>query len=551
MNEIHYTMTTTSSNNAFKINSTTTSEDPLMMKAKFSHRLHVPILRAATRQPIHKHNFTNTPISAIILSLNSYGAFLPLISESVSTFRKIPYNSRGTSNNVFDPSNPSNNKQAMLDWLRINHPMTPIKSNANKAEVAKIVREQQPQFFPNPSSDAPAQFIAQDIKPQYPSLKNLPASSLMNSQLADQSGQMAKRAASQDLVPDNPQKRIGIDPDVKVSGKTRPVSKLTKKKTVGQQKSSSRLKPSKTMPGPPNSELPTSTKNSKPSMQSGTILPDWRHGASISSSKTSSLSDVSNQEERQELEALKKSIFSPPVNQVITVSQASKFKTSQTDSESAMANPFFETHTSKRVADSIGPKTPNKTNAKGDLKHTPCVPEDMDLIHFSDTEVFEVGNLVIGRDIPAIDIETNHISPKKKSGVDVFREEQQREEKVRTLEERIVKLETSLGAIDKSLNKQLFEDLQKPQVDASVITHHSSLLEQARETIDSLESKVATLEVRVTEFQHNLDSAHGKIKAHEQIIRTLLEGCESNMEEEYDSDSDDEELDHDSNKSSD
>ncbi|EGG06090.1 uncharacterized protein MELLADRAFT_63663 [Melampsora larici-populina 98AG31] len=45
---------------------------------------------------------------------------------------------------TLNPSNLSVNKQIMLDWLRINHPMTPIKSGAKKAEVAKIVRDVQP-----------------------------------------------------------------------------------------------------------------------------------------------------------------------------------------------------------------------------------------------------------------------------------------------------------------------------------------------------------------------------------------------------------------------
>lgn len=32
----------------------------------------------------------------------------------------------------------------MLDWIRINHPQTPINSRFTKPEVAKLVREMQP-----------------------------------------------------------------------------------------------------------------------------------------------------------------------------------------------------------------------------------------------------------------------------------------------------------------------------------------------------------------------------------------------------------------------
>lgn len=56
---------------------------------------------------------------------------------------------------LLDPSSRGMSKQTMLDWLRINHPQTPIKSGINKTEVAKIVREMQPEYFPDPNSEAP------------------------------------------------------------------------------------------------------------------------------------------------------------------------------------------------------------------------------------------------------------------------------------------------------------------------------------------------------------------------------------------------------------
>lgn len=81
---------------------------------------------------------------------------------------------------IMDPSSRGMSKQIMLDWLRINHPQIPIKSGSTKTEVAKIVREVQPQCkssfvlthallgswhhvsptdqtdFPDPGGDAPA-----------------------------------------------------------------------------------------------------------------------------------------------------------------------------------------------------------------------------------------------------------------------------------------------------------------------------------------------------------------------------------------------------------
>ncbi|EGG01638.1 uncharacterized protein MELLADRAFT_91904 [Melampsora larici-populina 98AG31] len=54
------------------------------------------------------------------------------------------------------PSSRGMSKQTMLDWMRINHPQTPVKSGITKNEVSKMVREMQPEYFPDPNSEAPA-----------------------------------------------------------------------------------------------------------------------------------------------------------------------------------------------------------------------------------------------------------------------------------------------------------------------------------------------------------------------------------------------------------
>lgn len=58
--------------------------------------------------------------------------------------------------NVMDPSAPGVTKQVMLDWMRINHPKSPIATHLNKSDVAVKVREKQPDFFPDPKSNNPA-----------------------------------------------------------------------------------------------------------------------------------------------------------------------------------------------------------------------------------------------------------------------------------------------------------------------------------------------------------------------------------------------------------
>ncbi|EGF97266.1 uncharacterized protein MELLADRAFT_86116 [Melampsora larici-populina 98AG31] len=64
---------------------------------------------------------------------------------------------------MLDPGAAGVTKQMMLDWLRINHPKSPISSSISKSEAAVKVREKQPKFFPDPKSDRPAMFIHQDL----------------------------------------------------------------------------------------------------------------------------------------------------------------------------------------------------------------------------------------------------------------------------------------------------------------------------------------------------------------------------------------------------
>lgn len=45
---------------------------------------------------------------------------------------------------LFNPKAPGVNKQAMIDWMQINRPMTSLKKNMSRGEVARKVREAQP-----------------------------------------------------------------------------------------------------------------------------------------------------------------------------------------------------------------------------------------------------------------------------------------------------------------------------------------------------------------------------------------------------------------------
>lgn len=470
---------------------------------------------------------------------------------------------RGNLDAVLDPDNPSVNKQTMLDWLRINHPKTVVRSKANKDEVANIVRGVQPHIFHNSASNASANTSASPDT--YPALEHLQVTSpvviksfktnahltkgvafqhsegpdSLNKPVIDKVGsnikhikvqaeenktgavsderqslkvdktssykssnlpskvadpypklesprlsspikeQLAKRSASQDLEVPYPKKRLGISE----TGANRIKAKMEAQATSDA--SRSQMKKAK----------PSKTKTARPAKPA---VSKWLHGMPAPSAPVSTLSSVSNEDDRRELETLKKSIHTPPH-----------------DASNDLTSP---------TAASVLPEANPATNHN----------DNVDLIEFSDTEIFEVGNLVFGRDIPTINMQAD--PSKSKTGVDVFQEEQRREEKVRSLEERLAHLESSLAIAEQKASNSLFQDLQQEQVNAAAIDQHSSLLQQAQEDIAALQSRLEAMDAYATDLQHDLDSAHINIKAHEKVLRKIL-GPHSNIkiEESYDS----------------
>ncbi|EGF97339.1 uncharacterized protein MELLADRAFT_85857 [Melampsora larici-populina 98AG31] len=429
---------------------------------------------------------------------------------------------RGTLETFLDPNNPSVGKQTMLDWLRIHHPMTPIRSNISKGEVANIVREKQPEFFPNPTSDSPA--VASAMINIYPTLEDLRVTSPITSTSLEKKEPLVKRSASQDLEFSHPHKRIGLGmeakPESEVWGTS--TSKTLKKK----KQASSRSK--------------TANSTSTVRQRSKRIVSNRIEGVSISSPRISSISSLSNEDEKKGLEGLKQSLFGSHINdqsgtsRIPTSTNRSVPKLSPIKRETSPVNMFFniDPHHSQ------GHKGWNESKSQEEFTNVKAsnpahVSDDMDLIQFSDTEVFEVGNLVIGRDIPAINLNENLSPLNKKSGVDIFKEEQQREEKVRTLEQRLAHLETSLEEMEKKASINLFRDLQQQQANAGTTAQHSSKLDEAMKNIATLKSKVDDLQVDAIDLQHQLEISDILIRGQARALRELL-GPGKSLEDYYD-----------------
>lgn len=450
---------------------------------------------------------------------------------------------RGTLQSTLDPT--SSSKQTMLDWLRIHHPKTVIRSKANKEEVANIVREKQPNFFTDATSGDPP--VTSKTKLHYPPLEHLRVSSPVPSNRTETS-QSVKRSASQDLELSHPHKRVGIDTKAKPGSPTGTGSKIVKRK-----KNLSRPKLSKIRPHRP----------PKP------VVSEWIKTVSTSPQVSTSIpSAIRSEDDKHELNKLKQILFGPLDN---------PGDASPSDKQEPLVDCVVDTHYVKSFPSSHQSNFTEKTvdmNNPNPAK----VPEDLDLIEFSDTKVFEVGNLVTGRDIPVIQMQQIHSPSSKKTGVDVFQEAQRQEERIRTLEERLAHLETSLEAMEKKSSRDTLQDLQQEQLNANALAHQSSLLEQAtkgiailntklnnldvdaikqdiarintkinnldvdaiKEDISRLNTKINNCDVDAINLLADLDIAHSKIRGHARALMQLLGPGNDDLEDYYSYDSSDE-----------
>lgn len=309
---------------------------------------------------------------------------------------------------MMDPSAAGVTKQMMLDWLRINHPMTTVFSHIRKARVAEIVREKQPEFFADPASDAPAVIpggsqsdtlnpfqtgitvpeaeITEQQAELHDSLHEVPRPLTVSGRHAKRScsptssGKPSKRSTSAWPVPSEGGSQLSSAPEhhVKRPASLTPYEPLSKRVNIGDQGPLPRKPPKKDR-----KKLRQSYPSSGPSRSSH-----------LDSPKTASVvngSDI-NLLDRSSLEDL---------NALLGYEVA----------------PMDSSTTSNVVR--FG-SVPNETQ---NITNTPENPGMRDLIDFSGVDLLSVENLVITEDIHLRKIPTL-----VKSGVDVFQEERRRAE---------------------------------------------------------------------------------------------------------------------------
>ncbi|EGG02495.1 uncharacterized protein MELLADRAFT_91321 [Melampsora larici-populina 98AG31] len=139
---------------------------------------------------------------------------------------------------MFDPSAPGVTKQMMLDWLRINHPKSPVISSTRKSSVAEMVRKKQPEFFPNPLSDAPGVMPSSSntLNELQTTMPDLPQSSPQPAIEAEQPVNQSDPSTSSDFAPpvlpqEVPKPPIALERKVKRSGSPASSAKPAKRAT--------------------------------------------------------------------------------------------------------------------------------------------------------------------------------------------------------------------------------------------------------------------------------------------------------------------------------
>lgn len=121
------------------------------------------------------------------------------------------------------------------------------------------------------------------------------------------------------------------------------------------------------------------------------------HGAPASSPHISSVSSVSNEDEKKELDGLKQSIFVPLIDQM----SSQNLPTVSIKKQDTPVNASFTAHPEASLSVSNESKS-DKQKASTRNEKRVRFPKDMDLIQFSDTEVFEVDNLGIYLSSPPV-----------------------------------------------------------------------------------------------------------------------------------------------------
>ncbi|EGG09316.1 uncharacterized protein MELLADRAFT_96290 [Melampsora larici-populina 98AG31] len=388
----------------------------------------------------------------------------------------------------FDPSSRGINKQMMLDWMRINHPMTPINSGALKQEIACIVRGQQPAYFPNPQSDAPAVDVPAGtprISGDPPAINSNPANPAQDpSPIEATVGTLDAPGA---LVTDS---SIGLrlvrfnQPTMLLIGCVAYVPLQLEEKP--KQLSCSQMK-------------------------SGAV--------NVPQAKRAPSAQIN-------IRSLKRSSMVPPITSPSEHTKAPKKLKTRSKSE-GKPRQYLDVSLLEPISSPSGPSVTANIVSKAKVK---IEHQSYPLIDLGDVNLMDEPNPVVGEDIPTIVSKdapgTLPTITYMKSGADIFQEERKHDKRQN--------LTSRMEMNEKSDMSALAEEMRREE-ETRVLQERLAGLEKTIETYRFLHDRIQTLEAEVSDLSNQLNDAVDNIQAQEEVITGLMK-----LDEEENGDSTDE-----------
>ncbi|EGG11097.1 uncharacterized protein MELLADRAFT_92472 [Melampsora larici-populina 98AG31] len=415
---------------------------------------------------------------------------------------------------MFDPSAPGVTKQMMLDWLQINHPMSVVSSHTVKSGVAEIVRKKQPEFFPNPMSDAPG-LMPDTSNPVSEFQVDMPVSTVYPSSS------------------DSP--HLAITPEEPVNQRDFPTSSVPLKASVtqlGPPISSAKPLKRATFALPvnlPQELLRSSTSSEGQLKRPGSPTPNGQV------SKRANLDNVGLSQSRskpvkKEKKRVAKSYpvlgSSKPSHQIPHKSTTGLYDSctdllDTVNKEDLKALRSYEVEHMKSSSTSTGIQSSSKMMESNGLINTPDTPEMRDLIDLSGVDWLGVEDLAaITEDKQKHRITASTI----KSGVDVFHEERRRAEiAVSGLQDSVSQLLKRMDAVEQTSVASIIQNERQRYEQDRALEEATRRLDNQAKCIDDLKDTVSGLKEQLHLLQRQCDKYEQDIQTQERCIVRLMQ----------------------------
>ncbi|EGG12877.1 uncharacterized protein MELLADRAFT_87204 [Melampsora larici-populina 98AG31] len=391
-----------------------------------------------------------------------------------------------------DPDAPGVGKQAMIDWMHINHPMIPIRTNASRDEIASKVKAAQPELFPSSIINAPPVVPSQTSKARRPSMAQTSIKPVIP---------MAPFTACA-LPPSDPLflTSLGKNETSKKKRSPSPDIKPALKKDIPAKKTGSKTKLKSASIGSTVSVCADPPKAKKKKV--GTIhIVHYPDLVNLDLSSTSC--------DPQTLSSKKATITTHQfkIEQEDGLIGGLPGTTDHSDSATLQQN-YQPT--------SYVPLVP-RPDANVQLGGKIDSNDVDDLIILTPVNCFESENTIVGRDISPISPDTPRSSivrygitssEKKKSGSEVFQEERRRVEQVHILLDRVDGMEKVMQSMQEKTD--------------SMADVRAQLENQLKDVEERFNNRLKVLEDSCKELSRSFDKAMEEIQAHDEVLTRLL-----------------------------